>query len=736
MRELKRFICVVLVFAVSYLPSEVSAQQDEEIAKQLSAIVEEAKKLPVEKVWSFEEKFKEFDPEEAADIMLDMLPQIPPKVRLLFDKVLFFFGEQKKPISDIMKIVTDPTAERDVRITAVDMLGMFGSRRDADKLLDELDNIVDDYVKIAACKVIFERTSNPTATKILRKYLKKDDFDIQAEAAIALAQLDEFIFSKPILERLKKESSRRGQLARSLLKQDVLYKEAQRAAGLTRETLIRQKDEEIRRLEKEVEKLKKEKVILSMTKKKLLDEVIDKIRAYYVDEKKTSMKDLLEAAAKGMAHSLDAHSAYLDEKEVKLMQEKMEQEYSGIGAVVSKKPNDYLVIETPIYGGPAYEAGLRSGDKITEVEGKDTREMSIAESVKLLKGKEGTPVKIKVWRRNWPEEREFVIIRAKIELKSIRYRMLKGDIGYIHLSEFNRHSAEELEKALVDLEKQGMKALILDLRNNPGGLLKVAVRVADKFLPEGKLIVTSKGRNPMIAPEERYYSKSKPHPRYPMVVLINGGSASASEIVAGALKVHGRATLVGERTYGKGSVQQIFAMESTGYKTRLKLTVALYYLPDGKSIDRSSHTVKEDWGVEPDIVIEQPDFPPTAYFDAVQELLDAEVFLKYLDKYYPLHKKLFRSLAENDSADYNRYPGFNEWYKSLKTNVPKDIIRVYLRAALIKRVADDVGKEPVCNFVDDVQLQRAILEALKKRGSDISEYQDYEFFKDKFKDRK
>jgi len=716
--------------------SNLSAQQDEEVAKKISTIVEEVKKLPLEKIWVYEARLRELEPESTANIMLDMLGQVPPKVRLLFDKVLFFLGEQKKPIEDVKKVVLDSTAERDVRVAAVELLGTYGSKADAERLLEDLDKITDGYVKIAACRVIFDKTNNTTATKILRQYVEGNDFDLKVEAAIALAQVDEFIISKEILEKVKDEPTKRGQLVRSLIKQDMLYKSAQRAAGLTKDVLIQQKEEEIKRLTAQIEQLKVELAKASVTKIRILDEVLSKIRTYYVYEDKTSTKDLLEAAAKGMANSLDPYSVYLDEKEVKAMMEKMEQEYSGIGARVVKKPNDYLEIESPIYGGPAYKAGLRSGDKITEVEGKSTLDISITDCVNLLKGKEGTSVKIKVWRRTWPKEREFEIVRARIALKTVYYKMLPGGIGYLLLSEFDRKSADEMEKALLALEKDGMKALILDLRNNPGGILDIAVQIADKFLPVGKLIVSSKGRNPLVAPEDKRYSEKEPHPAYPIVVLVNGGSASASEIVAGALKVHKRATLVGERTYGKGSVQQIFDMEATEGKTKIKMTIALYYLPDGSSIDRSSHKDKETWGVAPDIQIKEDEFPPVAYFEEARRLLDAGVYQKYLDTHFVPNKELMKKLAENDFADYSKYPGFDAWYESLKTTMPKEIVRVYLRNAVVRRVADEVGEEPVCNFVDDTQLQRAIVEALKMRGSDVSEFAEYGFFKDKFKDDK
>lgn len=241
--------------------------------------------------------------------------------------------------------------------------------------------------------------------------------------------------------------------------------------------------------------------------------------------------------------------------------------------------------------------------------GVDIMRLSLEEVVDILKGQEKTKVKIKVRRSSWPEDREFEITRQKINLPSVRYIMLPGNIGYLALTGFQRECSDEIEKALLILEQQGMKVLILDLRNNPGGLLEAAVDVVDKFLPEGKLIASSKGRDPFIAKEQKYYSKAEgTHPDYPLFVLVNRGSASASEIVSGALQDHKRATIIGEVTFGKGSVQQLFEVMSTEGKTRLRLTIAKYYLPSGRSIHKEEGS--KEGGVKPDIEMKEQDLVP------------------------------------------------------------------------------------------------------------------------------
>jgi carboxyl-terminal processing protease len=344
--------------------------------------------------------------------------------------------------------------------------------------------------------------------------------------------------------------------------------------------------------------------------------------------------------------------------------------------------------------------------------------------VDKLKGKENTQVKIKVRRLSWHEEREFTIVREKINVPSTRYTMLAGDIGYLALLGFQQESSDEIEAALLKLESQGMKALIFDLRDNPGGLLNSAVDVTDKFLTGGKLIVTSKGRNPFIGKEEKYYSTGRrTHPDYPLFILVNRGSASGSEIVCGALQEHKRAILIGETTFGKGSVQHPFELESTERKTRLRLTIAKYYLPSGRSIHKEEGS--KEGGVKPDIEVKEKDLIPPWELDTALELDKKEAFAQYLNKYYNENKELFQKLAWNDYADEKRYPHFDELYDSLQTKFDRKYARVLLRRKLIRKVADEMGKEPVCDITEDNVLHRAIIEALAKLGKKPDEFEEY-----------
>jgi carboxyl-terminal processing protease len=274
----------------------------------------------------------------------------------------------------------------------------------------------------------------------------------------------------------------------------------------------------------------------------------------------------------------------------KEMQIETQGNFGGLGIQIGIK-DDQLTVIAPIDDTPAFRAGIKAGDKILKIDGTSTKDMLLMEAVKLLRGPKGTSVTITIMRDGFEKPEDFTITRDIIELKSVMYKMFPDNIGYVRLRQFQEDSADELENALNDLGHQGMAAMIFDLRNNPGGLLNSAVEVADKFLEKGKLIVYTEGRKKNQ--DMRFVAHQDfTHPNYPMAVLVNHGSASASEIVAGALQAHSRAIIVGTQTYGKGSVQSVIPLSDN---SGLRLTTALYYTPDGRSIHEK--------GITPDIVV-------------------------------------------------------------------------------------------------------------------------------------
>jgi carboxyl-terminal processing protease len=320
----------------------------------------------------------------------------------------------------------------------------------------------------------------------------------------------------------------------------------------------------------------------------ILTEVLRQVEKNYVEPQKA--KDLIYGAIKGMVSSLDPHSSFMTKDEFQELMAETKGSFSGIGIEITIK-DKVLTVVSPIEGTPAYLAGMKAGDKIVKVEGESTLDMSLMEAVKKIRGPEGSKVNLTVVREGEEKPLEFTITRGVIPLKSVRYFFLTPDIGYVRVSNFQSNTSEELTKALQSMEKDGkMKGLVLDMRNNPGGLLSQAIDVSEMFLDSG-IIVSTKGRSGSHDIEARAHKNS--HPRtYPMIVLVNGGSASAAEIVAGALQDNKRALILGSRTFGKGSVQTILPL-SDG--SGLRLTTARYYTPSGKSIQSS--------GITPDIEI-------------------------------------------------------------------------------------------------------------------------------------
>ncbi len=328
----------------------------------------------------------------------------------------------------------------------------------------------------------------------------------------------------------------------------------------------------------------------------LFNDAIEKIRTEYVDGKDLTYQQLVYSAIKGAVNKLDPHSEFLDADSFQQLQDETEGQFGGLGLVVQLK-GGFITVVTPMEDTPGFRAGILSGDRIIKVAGKSVENQSLTDVVKQLRGDPGSPITITIERPSTGMMKDFTLTRAIIQMKMVKdinggseFPVDANKIGYVHITQFGDNTGKELEAALSKLKEQGVRGLILDLRWNPGGLLDQAVEVCQKFLPRGQLVVSTEGRHTL----EKYFARGHGDELkgVPIVVLANLGSASAAEIVTGCLQDLKRAVVLGEKTFGKGSVQTIFRLEDG---SALKLTVAKYYTP--------SHKVIHQHGITPDILV-------------------------------------------------------------------------------------------------------------------------------------
>jgi len=321
---------------------------------------------------------------------------------------------------------------------------------------------------------------------------------------------------------------------------------------------------------------------------KSFNEILDIVDKQYVEP--VEKKALIQGAINGMMRTLDPHSTYMTAEMYKELDVETKGSFGGIGIEITIK-KDILTVVSPIEDTPAFHAGIKAGDQIIRIDGKSTKDITIIEAVNKLRGPKDTKVTLTIMRDTATKPFDIVLTRAIIKIKSVRFKMLNGNIGYIRLSTFAEKAGEDIRKALQELEKKSpLKGLVLDLRTNPGGLLNQAVEVSDIFLKSG-VIVSTRGRVKVM--ESKSIAKDDGNePTCPMVVLVNEGTASASEIVAGALQDNGRALILGTQTFGKGSVQTVIPLDDG---SALKLTTAKFYTPKGRSIQAD--------GILPDVVV-------------------------------------------------------------------------------------------------------------------------------------
>ena len=431
-------------------------------------------------------------------------------------------------------------------------------------------------------------------------------------------------------------------------------------------------------------------------------EAVSFIKKYYVNDSK--FETMMNSAIKGMMAGLDVHSTYMTKKQMEDLQRDTNGKYGGVGMVVSIKDN-ILTCISPMEDSPSFKLGIKAGDKIVRINGMDTAKMTLDEAVSKLRGKPHTSVTITMFRDSDKSLKDYTIIREIIKLKSVKYQDYEN-IGYIRISDFKATTATDLKKAMAVLNKKKVKGFILDLRGNPGGLLSSAVNVSNLFLSKGTKIVSVKGRNSQIF--EEYKAQRKQYTDKPVVVLINEGSASASEIVSGALKDNHRALLIGERSFGKGSVQRLFPL-SDG--SAIKLTIAKYYTPS----DICIHGL----GIEPDIVSHERMFT-NEESKMINKIRNGKFISDYIDE----TQKQLDGLKRASSTFEKTAEGFNKHnlntYVNNPTNVEtlknklsaneiiasRPILYLLINEELFNRTMKDPDKN-IINPAFDTQLQTA-----------------------------
>jgi carboxyl-terminal processing protease len=480
----------------------------------------------------------------------------------------------------------------------------------------------------------------------------------------------------------------------------------------------------------------------------LFNDSLAKIEGAYVEE--VDSKTLMYGAIRGMLNTLDPYSVFLDEDTFRDFQVTTEGEFGGLGIQITVR-DGVLTVVSPIEGTPAFDLGIRSGDRIVEIEGESTRGITSDEAVKKLRGDPGTKVNITIRREGVSDPLQYTVTRDIIRIDSVPYAFMMGDgVGYVRVARFSRTTADELVARLSELEAKGMEGLILDLRSNPGGLLSQAVDVSDIFLDTGELIVSTKGRIKEQNQEFHARTPARYDRDFPIVVLVNGGSASASEILAGSIQDWDRGLVVGTTSFGKGSVQTLMRLRPLTKDCAMKLTTAKWYIASGRAIEKperwmlDEEEVEEEvaerpeyrtaagrlvyggGGVTPDIVIE-----PTSRPDLVVDLERREEFFEFAIEYAAAEDvriedfeveddvwDAFVDFLERDEFEFDRSE-LEEYRDDIELGLRRDMMRhlVGREAAYMVAVSGDPQLKETAELVDRAGNLDALFALAEHRSS-------------------
>ncbi|MDR2391383.1 MAG: S41 family peptidase [Planctomycetota bacterium] len=617
-------------------------------------------------------------------------PALPPGRRLAAAAALLRLGEQRAGVTAAEEVAMDMAAPLPIRIEAAQILGKWGGEYAAARLGVVLDlPEVPERLRVEFAYNLWRLTSRPQAYEALEDVRRNGSTAVaRAEATLALGRTDRFGKVKDELYALTDLPGEIGERAESLI------------------LINSQLDDEVKRDD---------------FSSRLLSEVVQKIRDFYAaDEddreqaKRLESKSLGEAGAQALLYSLDQFNDYMNEEDFADFESQIRANYGGIGAWVGMRDGRFTVL-TPMYDKPAYRAGLRPMDVIDRIDDIDITSMRQNDIIKLLKGEPGTTAKLRVHRRSWKEPINVAVRREIIAIESVVSQILPGDIGYIKINSFNdgdqyrrvKGTPALVKDALADFARRGVRGVVVDLSNNPGGVMVSGVDVAKLFIGDSKLIVSSRGKKSSRRVTEYKAGSRAPFWQGPVTVVVNSGTASAAEILAGAMRDHKRAPLVGRKTYGKGSVQSLIGVKTTRDRSRIKLTVAKYYLPNGDCIHGK--------GIEPDRKVPETELSATE-LEARWKIRDQHDVMFWLEENdrFLRHEEEYRRLLAFDNLDPYAYPEFDSLLASLQAKYPKekidsDLGRKELRYGLAAYLRDFKGENAYVDLEENTYLQEAVV---------------------------